>query len=262
MRSRLAAVALLLLAACSGVEEKRIRQLLNERGFGTRAQGVATLENFVAAGDQIVFFLEPSILLQPGYEQLALLARPQAVGIDGTILLPYVGPVPVLGLTERELQVLVEDQLQGFFNIEIQLQARIVGFGKAIYAFGETLQKGRLAMPRGDLTIFEFVSIARWTPLANLGRVKLVRPDAENPLVMTVNFREMVQTGNMAWNVQLQNDDIVYIPPTFFGAITRFLQKLLEPIGAVVSTIFGVARVRRSYDYLVNDDLRLFFFGF
>lgn len=261
LRLSAAAVAVLLVS-CSGVEEKRIRQLLNEKGFGSRSQGIAPLENYVAAGDQVVFLIEPSLLLLPGYEQLALLAAPQPIGLDGTILLPYVGAVPVLGLTEAELAVLVSDQLQGFFNRPIQVTARIGGFGKAIYAFGEIGGKGRLPMVKGDMTVFEFVATVGWTPLANLGRVRVVRPDAENPLAMTINFREMVQTGNMTWNVPLYNNDIVYIPPTFFGAITRFLQKLLEPVGAVVQVVFGVARIERSYDYITGRATTPFFFGF
>lgn len=258
-----AVLLLALLASCSGVEEKRVRQLLNEKGFGSRSQGVATLENYVAAGDSVVFLIEPSLVLLPGYEQLALLTAPQPIGLDGTILLPYVGAVPVLGLTERELSVLVSDQLQGFFSRPILVTARIAGFGKAIYAFGEIGGKGRLPMTKGDMTIFEFVATVGWTPLANLGRVRVVRPDAENPLAMTINFREMVQTGNMTWNVPLYNNDIVYIPPTFFGAITRFLQKLLEPVGAVVQVIFGIARIEQSYDYITGRSVNPnFFFRF
>lgn len=256
------AFALVLLSACSGVEDKRIRQLLNEKGFGTRAQGVATHENYVSGGDAVVFFIEPSIYLQPGYEQLSLLTVPQAVGIDGTIFVPYVGPVPVLGLTQRELKLLVEEQLQAFFNAPIHLQARIVGTGKAFYVFGEAAAKGRLPFPKADLTILEAIASVGTTPLANLGRVRIVRPDAENPLVIYVNIREMIMTGNTTYNVLLQDNDIVYVPPTFLGTLTRFVEKVVTPLGVVSNALFSAALLRQSYDFLVGKDEGFFFFGF
>ena len=241
------------LAACSGVEEKRIRELLNEKGFGTRAQGQATLESYVGGGDAVVFFLEPTQIAQPGYEQLALLMTPQAVGLDGTIHVPYVGSVPVLGLTERNLETLVQEQLQPLFTQPIKLTARIDNQGKGFYVFGEAVQKGRLPMLRADMTLLEVLATVGTTPLANLGRIQVITPDAQNPLVVEVNYREMVLTGNTTYNVPIHENDIIYVPPTLFGMLTRFIEKLLEPVNVVVRALFGVASVRTSYDYLTGE---------
>ena len=258
-RRFVAAGLMVLLGGCSGVEDKRIRELLNEKGFGTRAQGVATVENYVTGGDNVVFFLDPSQVVQPGMEQLALLLQPQAVGIDGTIHVPYVGNVPVLGLTERELEDLVTQQLQALYAQPIKLTARIDNRGKAFYSFGETLARGRLQMIKGDMTLFEALAVVGTTSLANLGRVHLVRPDAQNPLVIEVNYREMVLTGNTTYNVALQDNDIIYVPPTFFGTLTRFVQKLLEPVSAVVQALFGFATASSAYRYLTGETE--FFYG-
>jgi len=242
-------VALLMASlSCTAVEEKRIRELLNEKGFGTRAQGVATLEDYVTGGDAVVFFLEPGLALEPGFEQLALLAQPQSLAIDGTIHIPYVGSLMVLGLTERELQSLVQEQLQTISKWEIRLTARIVDKGKAFYAFGEVISKGRLDLVKADMTVLEAVSIVGTTKLANVGRIQVIRPDAQNPLVVEVNLREMVQTGNTVYNILLQDNDILYVPPTFWGMLTRFLEKLLEPLAILTRTLWGISSIRYSYD--------------
>lgn len=251
----------MVVTSCGGVEQKRIRELLVEKGFGTRAQGVATLENYVAGGDAVVFFLEPSQVVQPGLEQLATLLQPQTVGIDGTIHIPYVGRVPILGLTERQLEELVREQLGAIYTTPISLTARIVNSGKAFYVFGESVAKGRVPMSKADLTLFEAIALVGTTRLANLGRVQLIRPDAQNPLVVEVNFREMVLTGLTTYNIALQDNDILYIPPTFFGMITRFIQKLLEPVNVVVQALFGIAQVRSSYDFLIENEGGGLFFG-
>lgn len=241
------------LTSCVNFEEKRIRQLLNEKGFGTRAEGQASLENYVTGGDGVAFLVDPTILVTPGAERLVLLTQLQSVGLDGTILLPYVGPVMVLGLTERELKRLVESQLAAFFNLPIQVTPRILDRGKYFFAFGEVLQKGRVPYFKADLTLLEAVTYVLPTRLANLGRVRLIKPDAENPLVIDVNIREMIMTGNTRYNILLDENDFIYIPPTWLGGIARFIEKLLEPLNVAVRSMLGLAQIQYSYDILTGD---------
>ena len=156
----------------------------------------------------------------------------------------------------------IATQLQGLFTSRIELTARIALSDKAFYVFGEGLRKGRLRMAKGDLTLMEAASTAGWTPLANLGRVRLIRPDAENPLVLEVNFREMVLTGNTTYNLLLQDNDIIYFPPTLIGTLTRFIEKLLQPLTVIVNGLFGLARARWSWEVLAGDAQFNGFFGF
>jgi protein involved in polysaccharide export with SLBB domain len=257
-----AAALALTLAACGGVEERRIRELLNEKGFGSRAEGVATFTNYVTGGDGVLFYLDPTAYMVPDAERLYFLTLPQQVSIDGTILVPYVGPIYVLGKTEQDLTALVKSVLQPLFAFEINLTARIINRGKAFYAFGETLAKGRLPMVKGDLTILEAISTIGTTELANLGRIQVVRPDAQNPLVIHINIREMITTGNTTYNILLYDNDIIYVPPTFFGSIARFIEKLLQPLGVAVQALFGLATIQASYRYITDPDSSSFFFRF
>ena len=86
------------------------------------------------------------------------------------------------------------------------------------------------------------------TPSANLGRVRVVRPDAQSPLVVEINFREMIMTGNTTYNIQLRENDIIYVPPTWLGSIGRFIEKLLSPLASVVQAAFGFARRVLAHD--------------
>jgi protein involved in polysaccharide export with SLBB domain len=242
-------------SSCSSYEEKRVRELLHEKGFGTRAQGDATVENYVAGGDGIVFMLPASAYQDPAAQELFRLTLPQRVSIDGKILIPYVGPVQVLGKTEAELATLVKGLLRPVFQFEIDLQARIVGESKNIYAFGETLRKGIIPMAAmgADATILRAVAQIGWTGLANLSRVVLIRPDAEHPLQVEVNLYEIITTGYTARNVRIRENDIIYIPPTFFGALTRFIEKLLQPLRVVVQAMFGLTSIEYTYDVLTGN---------
>jgi len=240
-------------SACSGVEDKRLRELMVERGFGSRADGNATFVNYVTGGDAIVFELDPTLAASPAAQSLFLLSQPQGVGIDGTIYIPLVGPVYVLGKTEREVTALVRGRLGAIFKFEPILDARIINAGKRFFAFGEVGQKGAVPMTRADLTILDAISGLRWTRLANLGRVRVVYPDAQHPLVVTVNIREMVETGYTTMNVPIYNNTIIYVPPTLLGGIARFLQRILEPLRAAVGALLGLAQIRTSYDVVTGD---------
>ena len=110
--SRLAIVLLGLLASCGGYEDKRIRELLNEKGFGSRADGEATRENYLGGNDLVQFIVPPEVLMQPGAEQLSVLQASQPVGLDGTIFVPLVGPVYALGKTEADLAALLAREAQ------------------------------------------------------------------------------------------------------------------------------------------------------
>lgn len=251
--SLLFALGVACLASCGSYEDKRIRELLHEKGFGSRADGDATRENYVAGADQIIFLLSPDALLQPGLERLAELTVAQPIAIDGTIFVPYIGPVYVLGKTEAEVAALVKAQLRTVIKPEIDLQVRLAPLPtKVFFAIGEVGLKGPRPLMT-DMTFLNAMFAVGWTPLANLGRVYLVRPDAEHPLTIDINFREMLVSGYMTANIQIREHDILYVPPTFLGLIARLLERLLQPIGLAVRTVIGFAEAQSAFDYLQGD---------
>lgn len=258
----LLATVLAVLAGCGSFEQKRIREMMNEKGFGSRAQGAATKENYVGGRDRVQFLIAPEAYVgMQDAARLPLLGVPQPVEIDGTIFIPYVGPVYVLGKTEAELTRLVKDLLRPQFKYEIDLQARIVGTQKYFFAVGETVLKGPVQLDT-DMTLIDAVFKAGWTNLANLGRVYVIQPDAENPLVIDVNFREMLLSGYTAYNLPMHEYDVLYLPPTFIGLIARLLERLLEPVNLAVRAMLGLAYVQDAYNVLQGDQSQLGFFRF
>jgi protein involved in polysaccharide export with SLBB domain len=246
------------LAGCTWTEDKRLRELLHEKGFGSRAEGDATQEEYVGGRDQVQFLVPPEALALPGGERLVELTTTQPIALDGTIFVPYVGPVLALGKTEVELGALVRGQLRTVFDREVDVQARITTSFKVYYTFGETGSKGIQTLTP-DLTLWDALLTVRWTNLANLGRVQLIRPDAEHPLVVDVNFREMLLSGNTTANLRLRERDAIYVPPTFLGLIARILQRLLEPVSAAVQTLLGASQAQISYEVLTGQRDAIFF---
>jgi hypothetical protein len=90
-----------------------------------------------------------------------------------------------------------------------------------------------------------------------MGRIKLIRPDPKNPLVVTINVREMMTTGDTTWNIPVKENDIIYAPPTVLGAIARFLERLLLPVQIVLDALFQGLFARDAYR-AIRDDVPFF----
>ncbi|MCK6446302.1 MAG: polysaccharide biosynthesis/export family protein [Planctomycetes bacterium] len=228
----LALIALVLgLASCSTAPNKRELQYLNSDGFGNRYTGNAEDQNYVTLGD--------TLSIADSYHPE--LGGAYTVDIDGTIVLPEVGAVYVAGLTRTELEAFLMQKYSPYFaklDIKVRLQTR----GKVYFVFGEVGQEGSKPFP-GDLTIFEAVTSARPNPqTANLGRVRLIRADPRDPLVITCNLSEIVETGDSTFNILVSERDIIYVPPTMMAQLGYFLSDLLFPVQKVMQSLFSFGR--------------------
>lgn len=77
---------------------------------------------------------------------------------------------------------------------------------------------------------------------ANLGRVRLIRPDPVDPLIITVDIAQMIETGDSTYNVHVQELDIVYVPPTILAQLGYFIEALIYPFNVVLSSITSALR--------------------
>lgn len=232
--SLLVLLSALLALGCHSSPDKRLLQYLNTSGFGKDYVGNAEEENYVSLGDTIVM----SDLLHP-----TELALTQAVQIDGTVLLPYVGPTHVAGYTRNELQALFTEKYSPYYD-ETDIQVQIVTQNKVYFIYGEISQDGEKRF-EGDLTLWEAVMKASPDEFkANLGRVRLIRPDPIDPFIMTVNIDDLIRRGDSTNNVKVKELDIIYVPPTFLAEVGYFVQSLLRPVTDVIrevtTAIFGV----------------------
>ncbi len=253
------AFATMALPSCASVPSKRVQELLVRKGFGKRASGDAQVANYATVRAQIQFFVSPELLADPAFADLVLLAvQPQPVTVDGTIYIPGYGPSYVLGMTGPEIGALVTEQLQAFYKPKIRIRARILAAPRLFWVLGETLAPGFREFI-GDLTVAEAVLMSPRSPVANIGKIRLIRADPKNPLVVTINLHEIVVYGYSTYNLNIKENDIIYIPPTFFGQVSRFIERLTYPLTTVLSVLFQYQTLDFHYKVLTGD--QEFFFG-
>ena len=227
--ARLAAlgVALLLCACSSTPPDKRLLQYLNDSGFGSRYTGNAEEQNYVTIGDAVSI----TDAYHPELESV------ETVDIDGTIVLPEIGAVHVAGLTRSDLEAFLLQRYQPYYE-ELDISVKIASTtGKFYFVFGEVSGEGSRPFT-GDLTVFQAVMEARPNPrTANLGRVRVIRADPRDPVIIYVNLGELIQNGDSTFNILLKERDIVYVPPTMLAQFGYFLSDLIFPITQVMSEL-------------------------
>ncbi len=227
----------------AGAADKRILQHLNQEGFGKRYSGNAQEQNYVSIGDSIQFF--------DAYNDDV--RGTVVVDIDGTILLHQAGSVFVAGMTRSELESFLTQKLSPYYA---QTDARVkirAGGQRAYYIWGEVAGKGRKRF-QGDMTIFEAVIAARPNShTANLGRVRLIRADPRDPLIIDVNVSDMWKRGDSTYNVSLQEYDIVYVPPTLLkqlaDIVSAIIVPIVSPLKTILQTLFYVENQGRFTNY-------------
>ncbi len=216
------------LGGCVGVYETtdgaRLLQELNDRGFGKRYEGDVNEEYYVGVGDvlRILELSNPELTIPP-----------VSVQSDGTISLPYLQRVHVGGLTPDEVSNLLNEKFSRYYrglNIQVDVAASP---SKRVYVFGQVTRKGAIPFT-GDTTIVELLALVRMNDLAHPSKIHIIRADPREPLIIRFSLSDFLTTGNSLYNIQLQENDVIYVEPTYLGYVILFMERLLRPLRSLV----------------------------
>jgi len=227
----------IMLAACSTnsnyIEEnlQAMPEYLEETHLATQTTQ-ETIEELVRLNDIAL----PTYRLGPGdkmkiyvYDEPELDSDAIIVKQDGTLSYRIVGEVQVGGLTIPEATALIEDKLKGYLNYPqvsiLPFEARsatITILGKVTYP-GIIEIQGRMRIldalaDAGGLALGYFQNNS--VELADLERTFIIRDGR----ILPIDFVELIQNGNMLYNIPLLDRDYIYIP----SAINREVYVLGE----------------------------------
>lgn len=234
------------LSSCATAPDKRILQHLNQEGFGKRYVGNIREEAYITIGDLITV-----------YDEFDTEWRVEgAVEVDGTIFMAQLGTVPVAGMTRSELEsYLTQRRSELFIRTSVKVERMILN-PRGYYILGEVGAPG-LRPLTSDLTIFDAVIAARPDPIrANIGRIRLVRADPTDPLVMFFDLRDMTSAsrGDSSRNYEIRENDIIVVPPTFMTQVGNFLATAVTPVGQVLNGLLGPLLQLARLDRIASGD--------
>ncbi|MBK1699970.1 SLBB domain-containing protein [Thiococcus pfennigii] len=223
-----AALVALALAGCGAWESVPGRTPSPQKAFSVPerridSSSIAALKAFEQAGEAVY-------RLGAGDEiGIDVAARPEIsgrhlIGPDGQITLPIAGGVEIGGLTREEAARRIFDALSPYY-LDLFVTVRVDRYGSnRIVVLGRVENPGVLQFDTPP-TLLETLAQAGGLPLLRkeqlLTRCAVVRGDQ----ILWVDLARLL-TGDLALNIRLQRNDLVYIPDSFdtpvyvLGAVT------------------------------------------
>jgi len=232
------AVAPFLAIGCQSPSmDKRILQYAITEGIGKQYVGNSQQENYVSIGDALTYV----DTFNPEVRGTAM------VGIDGTIFVPEAGSVIVAGMTRSELETHLTQKLSPYY-VETDVQVMIrTGGGKVFYVLGEVARPGPKPF-RGGLNMLDAVLLSGPREYsANLSRVRLIRADPVDPLILRSNITAIMR-GDSTTNYVVNEYDIIYVPPTLLQQVADLMLVMVTPLTRVLSQVVMTLLQVRYWD--------------
>ena len=192
----------------------------------------------------------------------------QPVRPDGKIALRLLGPVKVVGLTEKEIAAKLRRLLEPYYDAP-KVQVRVASYrSKVIYLAGvigsgnlggggNANAEGWASVPyTGRDTVLDLLAGRNLSFLAWWSQVQVIRssPFEKDRRRIVIDVDHMIRTGDTSRNVLLQPNDILYIPPTPLGWLGLRVQEVLFPFQPIIQGYTFPARVADLNDAYDNND--------
>ena len=186
----------------------------------------------------------------------------QQVRPDGKINLPLVGEIYVAGLTPTEIQAAINKVAEETYQ-DAKCTVIVAGFNsQRFYVFGQVAIPGPIQWTGRD-SVLDVLARTQPTPLAWPSRIYLLRsseprtggyattqPSRQYRLTgkhpedsarprrkMLINLDAMIASGDMANNVILRPDDIIYVQPNPFAKLGLAIETILFPLSAATNAL-------------------------
>ena len=195
--------------------------------------------------------IAPQLEANIGYLQGQPMLQNYLVDEEGNISFPSLGTLQVKGLSTKELELLISDQLKSFFTEEMPIiTARIMNY--SVNVLGEVQRPGRFETNNGRMTVLEGLSMAGdMTIYGRRDNVKVIREDANGErLVYTLNFNDKNVFNSPGFF--LEQNDVVYVEPnqskansSKYGAAETYrisTLSVLISLATMATTIFSLTR--------------------
>jgi polysaccharide biosynthesis/export protein len=170
------------------------------------------------------------------------LKRAVRVDSSGNIVLPLIGEIKVAGLTVQETNEEVAKRLSRYF-VDPQVDIRVTEVvSQKVYLVGEVSNPGFFVLDH-KISVWELLAKGGFTKDADIGKVILISnnfPTAETQprskvSMLDLDFSSMEEQPPPVASANLQNGDIIYVPPRRMESGARFGIR----VGSILAPIIG-----------------------
>jgi len=163
---------------------------------------------------------------------------------DGNISFPLLGDVYVEGLTPMQLADVLAKRLERFVKkVEVLITVTRMD-SKTFYVYDRPKDGGRSFPFTGDISVLDALTLnGGWNRInAFSSRIRLVRNNPEEREVYRIRADRFVR-GDLKTNVLVREDDIVYVPATWYAEVTYVVEMVTTPIRSIVFGLEDLGRM-------------------
>ncbi|MCK4648716.1 polysaccharide biosynthesis/export family protein [bacterium] len=190
------------------------------------------------------YFIGPGDVLEIFVWRQDDLTMEVTVDAQGKISFPIVGEIEVGGATTKEIGQKISQGLSRYIrNPWVKVSVKEY-YEYKVYIFGQVNSPGRYEMERGQRLIEGLAQAESWTDDAVLRSVVIIRGGFKEPQVLLVNVNQILK-GDLKRNIELQAQDIIYVPRRFIADVNYVLNQILPTLRTIVLTDQAVGVVER-----------------
>jgi hypothetical protein len=104
------------------------------------------------------------------------------------------------------------------------------------------------------MTLFDVIFAAGPSITADEDAIRLIRADPVHPLIVKFDYDDMLTGGYSRGNVEVRENDIIYVPPNLVGHFTNFIQLLFTPIQEILVAVIQLDRLIYTFDTFSDDN--------
>lgn len=210
------------LFACGGISpkanniplppEKAFRMDLPQQAATTTSaetlKAISPQEGFeyrIGPGD----ILSTTVWRRPELSEERMIVSP-----DGAIVLPRIGRIDVMNLSQQEAEHAVRKRLE-YLYISPEVTINITEFhNNRAFVLGRVTRPGVVNFT-GKGSLLEAIALAGGIPLDEketmLSKCAIIRG---NDTVIWIDLQDLLKKGNMSLNASIRNNDVIFIPET------------------------------------------------
>ena len=165
-------------------------------------------------------------------------SRDDDIGIlvtqNGTVRLPMLGSVEIIGLTEDQASAkLIELYKTYIRNPYVKVEIK----NQRVIVVGEVKKPGVVSVTNGTMTVLEAIAQSGdLTDLAARDNVKIIRGDLRNPNVRTIDLANIVALNESS--LFLRPNDIIYVQPRELKGYNAAFNEIM-PFWQMISSVLN-----------------------
>ena len=144
---------------------------------------------------------------------------------DGTVVLPLIGKVQVNGMTIPQVTAKLTAELADGYINKPQVNVFVQNFrNRKVTVLGQVNRPG-LQEFSGQATLLEIISAAGGLAADAGDTVSIKRMENDKEKMITIDLKSLVTSGDLSQNIQVQENDSIYVSKSGMCFITGQVEK-------------------------------------